>query len=440
MPIPSSTRRRVLATSAIVGGLALLVSTVTALFGQGREEAAATRPEAAAESALNRTISSAQDKLRHSEHDPATWAVLGSAYVEQARITADPGFYGKAQGALEKSLAQQPEANGPALIGLGALANARHDFVTAKDWGERARAVLPDTVAVYGVLADAYTQLGDSAAATGAVQRMLDLKPGLSAFTRASYDLEQHGQLDQAREALSRALDDATAPADIVFCQYYLGELAYNSGQLDDASAHYEKGLAADPQDVALRQGRAKIAFARGQVDPALAEYRDIVSRVPLPQYLQEYATLLRAAGRTDEATKQYDLLAAQEKLFAAAGVTDDLAAAMVAADRGDAAEALRRAEAEWGRRHNPLVADAYAWALHLNGRDAEALGFADQALALGWQHAGFTFHRGMILASLGRADEAITALDQALRLNPHFSPVDAPTAQQTLQTLRSGR
>lgn len=439
MPFPSS-RRRVLATSVIVGGLALLVSTVTALFGEGREQAASTRPEAAAESALNRTIASAQDKLRRKDLDPTTWAQLGSAYVEQARITADPGFYTKAQGALEKSLAQQPDSNGRALIGLGALANARHDFAAARDWGERAKAVLPDTVDVYGVLADAYTQLGDSVAATAAVQKMLDLKPGLSAFTRASYDLEQHGQLDQAREALDRALVDATAPADVVFCQYYLGELAFNSGQLDRAAEHYEKGLTADPQDITLRQGRARIAAARGQIEPALAEYRDIVSRVPLPQYLQEYANLLRSAGREDEAVKQFELLAAQEKLLAASGATDDLAASSVAADRGDAQEALRRAEAEWGRRHNPLVADAYAWALHLNGRDAEAIGFADQALALGWQHAGFTFHRGMILASLGRADEAITALDQALRLNPHFSPVDAPRAKQTLQTLRSGR
>ena len=439
MPFPSS-RRRVLATSAIVGGLALLVSTVTGLFGQGREEAAATRPEAVAESVLNRTIATAQDKLRHSEHDPATWAQLGSAYVEQARITADPGFYTKAQGALEKSLAQQPEGNGQALIGLGALANARHDFVTARDWGERAKAVLPDTVAVYGVLADAHTQLGDGAAATAAVQKMLDLKPGLSAFTRASYDLEQHGQLDQAREALERAMADATAPADVVFCQYYLGELAFNSGHLDQAAEHYEKGLVADPQDVTLRQGRAKIAAARGQLEPALTEYRDIVARVPLPQYIQEYANLLRSAGRQDEAAKQFELLGAQEKLLGAAGATDDLAASVVAADRGDAAEALRRAEAEWGRRHHPLVADAYAWALHLNGRDAEAIGFADQALAQGWQHAGFTFHRGMILSSLGKTDEAIAALEAALLINPHFSPVDAPAAQQALQTLRSGR
>nr|BFE72957.1 hypothetical protein GCM10020092_062580 [Actinoplanes digitatis] len=43
------------------------------------------------------------------------------------------------------------------------------------------------------MLADAHTQLGDAAAATAAVQRMLDLRPGLAAYARASYDLEQRG-------------------------------------------------------------------------------------------------------------------------------------------------------------------------------------------------------------------------------------------------------
>ncbi len=161
---------------------------------------------------------------------------------------------------------------------------------------------------------------------------------------------------------------------------------------------------------------------------------------MPLPQYLQEYAALLTSAGRGDDAAHQYDVLAQQEKVLAAAGSVDDLAASAVAADRGDAATALRHAEAEWSRRPNVLVADALAWALHLGGRDAEALEYADKAAALGKVDAGFSFHRGMILAALGRSHEAVTALDTALRTNPHFSPLHAPQAQRALDDLRSPR
>jgi len=437
MTSPSG-RRRLLAIVAVVGGVALLGTTAATLL---RPHTAEPPPASApvAETALARAISTAQTRLRTTPEDPTTWAQLGSAYVEQARVTADPSYYAKAQGALEKSLAQRPE-NGPALIGMGALANARHDFTAARDWGTRAAAVLPDTSEAYGVLADAHTQLGDADAATAAVQRMLDLEPGVPAFTRASYDLELHGRTDEARDALDRALGDATGPADIAFCQYYLGELAFDSGDLDLADEHYDQGLLADSKDVALAQGKAKTAAARGRTDEALAAYQAITARVPLPQYLQEYAALLTSAGRADDAARQYDVLAQQEKVLTAAGSVDDLTASTVAADRGDAATALRHAEAEWAKRPNVLVADALAWALHLTGRDAEALTYAEKAAALGKVDAGFAFHRGMILAALGRTDDAVTALDSALRTNPHFSPLHAPEAQRALVDLRGPR
>lgn len=438
--MPSRTgRTRFYGVLTILAGILVLAVSAATLFAAGSTPAVEPATSAA-ETSLNRTISAAQAKLRRTPQDPVTWAQLGSSYVEQARLSGDPVYYAKAQGALDRSLQLQPEGNGLAMIGLGALANARHDFAAARDWGERAKAVLPDTAEVYGVLADAHTQLGDTQAATDAVQRMLDLKPGVPAFTRAAYDLEIHGQTDDAASALDRALAAAVDPADITFCRYHLGALAFDNGALDTAEQHYEAGLRVDPRSVTLLSGRAKVAAARGRVDDALAGYRDIIGRVPLPEYLHEYALLLTSAGRTDEATQQFAVLAEQDRLLAAAGASDDLTASVLAADRGEPAEALRRAEAEWQRRQNVLVADALAWALHLNGRDAEALEYTDRAAATGWRNATFTFHRGMILAGLGRDAEAANALDLALRINPHFSVRDTPVAQQALVTLRSSR
>ena len=268
---------------------------------------------------------------------------------------------------------------------------------------------------------------------------MLDLRPGLSSFTRASYDLELHGRRDEARTALERALAAALSPDDVAFCRYYLGELAWNAGDVDAAAGHYEAGLAAVPRNVASLQGRAKVAAARGDVEGALAGYRTITTRTPLPQYLLEYGELLEAAGRADEARAQYAVLAAQQQLYAAEGSTDDQVAALVAADHGDPAEALRLAQAEWERRQSIFTADSLAWALHVNGRDAEALGYADRAASLGGANATFAFHRGMILAGLGRDGEALASLKAALAVNPHFNPLQAPMARATIASLESG-
>ncbi|SDK83495.1 Flp pilus assembly protein TadD, contains TPR repeats [Lentzea albidocapillata subsp. violacea] len=429
-------RRKIIATLAITAGVALLATTATAL-SRGDDPPPAGQGAAVVRSDVQRTITAAQDRLRRVPGDAGTWALLGSAYVEQARITGDPAYYGKAQGALETSLRHQPDGNGPAHLGLGALANARHDFAAARAQADLARTALPDTAEVYGVLADALTQLGAADEARAAVQRMLDLEPGVPAFTRAAYDFEQRGDVDSARQALTRALDASSSPAGTVFCRYHLGELAFDNGDLDEASAQYERGLLVDPLDPALLQGRAKIAAARGNLDDALTGYADLVARVPSPQYLHEHAVLLRAAGRTEDAARQFDLLAQQERLLAAAGSTDDLAASVAAADRGDPATALAAAEREWNRRQHPLVADALAWALHLAGRDAEALPYADRAAATGWRNATFAYHRGMILRALGRTADAADALGTALRTNPHFSPVDAPAARAALDGLR---
>ena len=54
---------------------------------------------------LAATIEQAQDRLRRLPDDAGTWAALGSAYVEQARVSANPAYYAQAQGALERSVA-----------------------------------------------------------------------------------------------------------------------------------------------------------------------------------------------------------------------------------------------------------------------------------------------------------------------------------------------
>ena len=303
---PRSARPRSrLGAVLVVGlGVGLLALSVAALLPPATPSPAAGA--GGGTSTLDRRIRRRRPGWPGTEQDPRTWAELGTAYVEKARITANPAYYPKAEGALRTSLAQQPDGNGPALTGMGALANARHDFAAARDWGEQAKAVLPDTAEVYGVLTDAYTQLGDTEAATTAVQRMLDLKPGVSSFTRAAYEFELHGRVDDARHALDRALADAVDPADIAFCRYRLGELAFDNGDVDTAARHYEAGLRAVPRDAPLLQGRAKVAAARGQTDEGargLPGPRVPAAEHPVPAGVRRAADRRRANGSSPHAS-----------------------------------------------------------------------------------------------------------------------------------------
>jgi tetratricopeptide (TPR) repeat protein len=424
---------------AIVAAVAALMLGVGGVLGARDDKAPTAAGEAGAGPRVDRltaTITRAQERLARLPGDYDTWAVLGVAYVERARVSADPGYYPKAEGALSKSLELRPDGNAAAMAGMGALANARHEFAAARDWGRQSVAANPYHADSYAVLVDAYTQLGQADAATDAVQRLLDLRPGLPAYARASYDLEQRGRVADARTLMENALSAAVDAADVAFCRYHLGELAWNAGDLAGAQREYAAGSVADPTYLPLVEGRAKVAAARGELDAALAGYADLAARSPTPSYLLSYAELLTVAGRPAEAATQLSLVDAAQKLFAAGGGTDNLAGAALALARSQPAEALRLAEAEWQRRQHADVADLMAWTLHLSGRPADARPYALKAGAPGARNASYAYHLGAIELALGNRDAARTALSSALAINPYFSPLDAPQAARALATL----
>ncbi|WP_394620588.1 tetratricopeptide repeat protein [Lentzea sp. JNUCC 0626] len=335
-----------------------LLPLLAALF----TTAACASPQAAVPgeqpSSLVRNAESLQAKLRRTPQDAASWAQLGVVHVELARVTFDPQHYARAEKALTESLRLKPSGNGEAYVGRGALANARHEFAEAREWGQRAVAAAPDSAPGYGVLVDALTQLGDDAGASVALQRMLDLRPGVASFTRASYHFELRGQLDEARGALERAVDSASSAEEIAFCRTLLDRLA----------------------------GRAE----------SLETLQSLVAKAPSPDHLVRYGEALDAAGRGAEARAQYDLALQQLRLGG-----DDLTAALISADHGDPVEALRFAEKEWAKRQTVFTADALAWALHVNKRSAEALPYSDRAVAGGWRDPSVLRHRAAIQGSL---------------------------------------
>ncbi|MDQ3734524.1 MAG: hypothetical protein M3400_11100 [Actinomycetota bacterium] len=428
------------AISAVVAGVVLVAVTaggVYNLLADGGPSSKVSSDESTTQiDPLTAAIAAAQERLTDLPGDYVTWAELGSAYVEQARVTADPTYYPKAEGALQESLALRPDDNDAALTGLGALANARHDFAAAADYARQAVALNAYSATAYGVLTDALTQLGDYPGATAAVQQMLALRPGIASFTRASYDFELHGDIDNARAALEQALEVADGPGGESFCLYYLGHLAFTNGDVDEADERFAEGLDMAPGDPSLLLGQARVDAARGKVDEAISGFQNAVNARPLPENLIEFGQYLESIGRSEQAEDQYALVTTVRTLFAANGVSDDLSTALFAADHGDPATAIAAAQSEYDRRQNVDSSDAMAWALYSAGRYAEALPFSVAATSIGGTNAMFFFHRGMIESALGMTDQARTSLSLALETNPNFSPLHLDDAEQALAAL----
>lgn len=421
----STTRARV-AVAAVAGALLVVAAgAVLAPRGETRDPVvplaqSVTRPGPGQD--LGAAITRTQERLRTLPGDWATWAELGSAYVQQARITGDPSYYGRAEGALKKSLTVQPTENAVAEAGLGALAAARHDFPAALRHGQAATKIDPYLATAHGVVGDALIELGRYDEAWTAIQRMVDVRPDTASYTRASYAWELRGDTDRARAALEQALAVAPTPADAGYALFYLGELAFNAGDLKTAAARYEEGSRRAAEYLPLQAGRAKVLAAQGKRTEAIAAYRTLVARLPLSTYVAELGDLLAAGGDKAGAEQQFALVRAEQQLLARSGVSTDLELALFNADHGAPAPALAGARKAYATRKSVHAADALGWALHVNGKNAEALTLARQAVRLGMRSAQFYYHLGTIEAALGQRAAARQHLDQALKINPFFS------------------
>ncbi len=150
--------------------------------------------------------------------------------------------------------------------------------------------------------------------------------------------------------------------------------------------------------------------------------------RQPQPATLVELGELLESQGRQAEAERQYAVVRATQQLYAASGQVVDVELALFEADHGDPAAAVRLAEKGLAARPDSVVAqDAYAWALHAAGRDAEALPLARSALRTGYRGARYRYHLGAIEAALGQTAAARARPAGRAGAQPVLEPAAGP-------------
>jgi tetratricopeptide (TPR) repeat protein len=383
-----------------------------------------------------RSIAGLQDRLRLVPQDWQGYASLGLAYVAQARVTADPSWYPKAEGVLARSLRLHREDNVDAALGLGALALARHEFEEALAQGRAAEAMSPRNADAFGVIGDALLELGRYDEAFAAFQEMVDTRPDLTSYARVSYARELLGDVQGAVDAMRLAFASAGTATDAAWAAHQVGELELGRGDVEVATGWFERGLDLAPGDVANLAGLAKAAWADGDTRLAIERFEDVVARRPSVEDVATLGDLYAISGRPDLAHAQYAVVQAARALARSNGVNVDLEVALFDADHGDPERALAAARAEWQRRRSIHVADAYAWALYANGRFEKAERLSNRALALGTRNAAFLYHAAMIERALGRDEVALRMMNRAVRLNPRFSVLHAATAERVRSEL----
>ncbi|MFI8517255.1 tetratricopeptide repeat protein [Streptomyces sp. NPDC085481] len=425
---------------AVLAATALLYGPE--LFGRtpppapGPAQRAANAANAGAQAALPDLVALIGDReqwLKAHPGDDASWAVLGAAYTERGLRRGDAADFPRAESALKRSLAELPAARGnvDAQLGMAALANARGDWKSAKEWGERVRKANPKRWSAYPVLIDAYNGLGDYKAAQKATETLADLHSGAAVSTRSAQLFRDHGWREDAGAAALDAVALAETGADKAAALARLGDLAWERGEPAEALNQYGTALRVVRDHGPSLAGRARALAALGRPQEAVQAWRAALERLPLPEYLLEAGELYESLDLDGDAQALY------ERLRTGSWTRAEAVLGLLEADHGDPAQAVRRLRAEWDRGHRSVqVADALGWALHRSGESKEALEYAKRATDLGLRSALFAYHRGEIERALDDYGPARRHVSEALRTNPYFSPRLAPRAREAVTAL----
>lgn len=358
-------------------------------------------------------------------------AELAAAYIQKARESGDPSFYSRADGVLRRALARGP-ADPAELTEAAALAAGRHDFRTAEGLARRARLLAPDSIGALPVLVDALVELGRYDEAERVLQRMVDLRPNLTAYARVSYLRELYGDVAGAAEALDLAIAaGGPVPENVAYVQSLLGALELNRGRLAVARRAFTAALAAVPDYAPAEAGRARLAALRGDLRGAIARWRALVARLPLPEYVIGLGEAELAAGRRTAGARDLALVPVQEQLLKEAGVNTDVELAIFEADHGGRRRAVALARGAWAQAPSVRSADALGWALTRSGRPEAGLRWARRALRLGSLDPTFRYHAGI---AAGDTPEGRRNLRLALRHGLEAYPLHANRAHRALE------
>jgi tetratricopeptide (TPR) repeat protein len=346
---------------------------------------------------------------------------LALALSRRARETSDVIYYTQAEDALKKSFEISPNNFDGERTAVWLLLG-KHEFPAALEKAKELNKKMPDDIMLYGFLTDANVELGNYAEAEKAAQWMLDLRPGnLPGMTRAAYLRELFGDIDGALELMNMAYQ-STPPneaEDRSWILSQIGHLQLSSGKISDADATLQQALALFPGYHYALQNLAKVRIEQKRYADAVNLLQQRYDAAKHAENLYDLAEALELAGRADDAQKAFAEFETKSLAESVRKDNSDRELIFYYADHAhQPAKALEIAQQEFAWRHDAFTLDAYAWALHVNGNNAEARKQIEAALSVGIRDAKMLRHAGEIALSTGDEAAAERYLDQSAELN----------------------
>lgn len=156
----------------------------------------------------DKDINESMELIKKMPDSPLGYIQLSTVYIKRARETGDFSLNTKAETAIDKALEIKPDDLNARKL-KASLQLTFHRFDKALEMGTALNKEVPNDPFVYGVLSDAYAELGNYEEAVNMAQKMVDLRPNTSSYARVAHLRSLYGDYEGAIEMFTSAARSA---------------------------------------------------------------------------------------------------------------------------------------------------------------------------------------------------------------------------------------
>lgn len=235
---------------------------------------------------------------------------LATLFINEARVTGEHPYYYPAALAMLDAVSDEErkkseEVDFAVRYLKASVQLSLHDFKTALETGLDAVEKFPMNAGLYGVLVDAYTELGDYQNAVKMSDKMVSMRPDLRSYSRISYLRELHGEVEGSIEAMKMAVGAGLRGSEQqAWCRLQLGQLHERYGDLDQAEMQYKIILEERPNYPFAVAALGEIELKKGNKEAAATYFEEAIALIPEVGFYEQKASLLQSEGKDAEAKK----------------------------------------------------------------------------------------------------------------------------------------
>jgi tetratricopeptide (TPR) repeat protein len=358
---------------------------------------------------------------------------LAKGYIQEGRITGDHSYYDAAALDLLDNVIENEPKNFDALCCKATVLLSQHHFFEALKIAKLAQQLNPNNAFLYGVMCDAYVELGHYKKAVKMSDKMISLRPDIRSYSRISYLREIFGDIDGAIYAAKLAVSSGyPGLEETAWSRIILAHLFELKGNKDSAEIQYRTCLFERKGYAFAYAGLGNLAKNKGMYSQAIQFYQKAEKSIIEFSFSDELTDLYSLNGNVSKSKKSSKKVI--EILSPFGGNNESANAHGHYADKelsfaylrvGNKSKALEHALIEYKRRPlNNEICELLAWVYYKNKEYKKAQKFIKLALKTKSKNPELMARAGLILYKAGNRNKGKEYLQASLKNDPVFTDI----------------